>query len=148
MMGEMKMLKLTSQLSFHSIYKQLGNRIGEILNKNNINASQFIPQKVNIVHAIPGRLRLQCNQWKNDKVSHSLELNFREHSLVDRVSVSSITGTLLLELKIKYLTKVQFNQLVQLAVDASSPHKEANYIETLKETVSKKGRSLLIKLSK
>jgi hypothetical protein len=142
------MLKLPSQFSFNSIYKQVGNRIGESLKKNNISASNLIPQKVNIVHAIPGRIRFQCNQWKNDKVSHSLELNFREHSLVDRVSVSPITGTLLLELKVKYLTKVQFNQLVQHAVDTASTHKEENYIETLKETVSKKGRSLLIKLSK
>jgi hypothetical protein len=142
------MLRLPSQLSFNSIFKKVGNRIGESLKKNNISASNFIPQKVNIVHAIPGRIRLQCNQWKNDKVSHSLEVNFREHSLVDRVSVSPITGTLLLELKVKYLTKVQFNQLVQHAVDNASPHKEENYIETLKETVSKKGRSLLIKLSK
>jgi hypothetical protein len=140
------MLKLPSQLSFYSIYKKLGNRIGETLDKTNINASHFIPQKVNIVHAIPGRIRLQCNQWKNDKVSHSLELKFREHSLVDRVSVSPITGTLLLELKVKYLTKVQFNQLVQHAVDAASPHKEGNYIGKIKETVSKKGISLLKKV--
>ena len=28
--------------------------------------SQFRDQKVKVVHAMPGRLRLQCDSWKNE----------------------------------------------------------------------------------
>jgi hypothetical protein len=144
MMEEMKMLKLPSQLSYVSVSKQLRTRMGKLLKKNKIKASHFIPQKVNIVHAIPGRIRLQCNQWKNEKVSQSLEFGFKAHPLVDRASVSPISGTLLLELKVFHLTKEQFNQLVQHAVDAAHPHKEVNHFKALKKMVNK---ALLEKLN-
>lgn len=146
-MEEIKMLKLPSHLSYGIVSKQLKNRIEKLFKKNKIKVSHFIPQKVNIVHAIPGRIRLQCNQWKNEKVSQSLEFGFKAYPLVDRVSVSPISGTLLLELKVLHLTKEQFNQLVQHAVDSAHPHKEVSYyFKTFKKIINKKGKSLLEKL--
>lgn len=76
-------------------------------------------QKVNVLHASPGRLRLQCDKWKNNIAARLMEERFRSIPLIKNASASSVTGSLLLEFKVPTLTQEQFDAIVQTAVDAS-----------------------------
>ena len=44
--------------------------------------SQFRDQKIKVVHAIPGRLRLQCDSWKTDIVAKALSTHVEKHPLI------------------------------------------------------------------
>jgi hypothetical protein len=102
--------------------------------------SGFSTQKVNVVYAMPGRIRIQSNQWKSKEVSQSFLSAFKNHPLVHQVSASSITGTLLLEFNVPYLTTKQLDQLVQQAVDVSVstyPRKEANIMKAMKKVTNR-----------
>lgn len=95
-------------------------------------------QKINVVHAMPGRIRLQCNQWKSKEVAQSIESELKKHPLVMQISASPITGSLLLEFNVLHLKAEQFDQLVQQGVAASVkayPHKEAELMKSIKGTV-------------
>jgi hypothetical protein len=110
--------------------------------------STYSTQKVNVVHAMPGRIRLQSNQWKSKEVSQSLESSFRVNPLVQQVSASPVTGSLLLEFKVLHLTPEQFDQLVQEAVKASVnayPYQEATLMKSLKKTVNSIDRRIKTK---
>jgi hypothetical protein len=137
------MFMLPSHLSYDSVSKVIKERMGNFLGRSHIRPSYLIPQKVNVVHAIPGRLRLQCNRWKNRKISKSLQIKFTEHPLVDRASTSPITGSLLLELNVDRLSKDQFKRLVQFGVDAAYPHQEYNPFRDLKDIAKYKGKRFL-----
>jgi hypothetical protein len=129
------MLKFPSHLSRESISQNIKNRVTKLATKNRGNLSQFIPQKVNIMQVIPGRVRLQCNQWRNKDVSQSLEKVFQNHPVVKKVSTSPITGSLLLELTVDHLSKEQFHQLVQQAVDATYHRRESGLMELMQKTI-------------
>ena len=51
--------------------------------------SQFRDQKVKVVHAMPGRLRLQCDSWKNDIVANALSKNVEKYPLILSSEASS-----------------------------------------------------------
>lgn len=34
--------------------------------------SQFRDQKIKVLHAMPGRLRIQCDSWKHRIIAHAL----------------------------------------------------------------------------
>lgn len=77
-------------------------------------------QKVTVLHASPGRLRLQCDKWKNVPTSTNLEMAFQNSAIVQRSSASPITGSLLLEFRLPTLTQDQFDAIVQYAVEVSA----------------------------
>lgn len=76
-------------------------------------------QKVNVLHASPGRVRLQCDKWKNEPTAHNLVLLFEQAPIVKNVKTSAITGSLLLEFNTKTLTAEQFDEIVKSAVETS-----------------------------
>jgi hypothetical protein len=97
-------------------------------------------QNVNVVHTMPGRIRLQSNQWKSKKVSQLFESAFKVHFLIHQVTASPVTGTLLVEFKVPYITKNQLDQLIQQAVDLSVstyPHKSADLTKGMKGLINK-----------
>lgn len=76
-------------------------------------------QKVQVLHAMPGRVRLQSNHWKDDMIATALEQRFSQLNIISHVQASGITGSLLLEFNTPHLTSEQFDEIVQLAVNTS-----------------------------
>jgi len=76
-------------------------------------------QKVNVLHASPGRVRLQCDRWKHKETAHYLEQAFANLSLVKEAKASEVTGSLLLVFHAKTLTAKQFDEIVRHAVKIS-----------------------------
>ena len=60
--------------------------------------SQFRDQKVKVVHAMPGRLRIQCDSWKDDIVANALSKNGEKFPLVLSSEASPITGSLTIDI--------------------------------------------------
>lgn len=101
--------------------------------------SSITDQKIEVVHAMPGRVRLKCIRWKDEIVVHHLEQTFRQLTIVKSVSGSPITGSLLIEFNVPTLSPEQFDELLKLAVDTSVnayPYVEAQLMKTMKKTVS------------
>lgn len=95
-------------------------------------------QKVEVVHAMPGRVRLKCDQWKDETVAAHLEQTFKQLELVKHVKASPITGSLLIEFVVLSLTPQQFDELLTLAVNTSVnafPYVDARLMKTMKNTV-------------
>ncbi|MGN1386346.1 MAG: HMA2 domain-containing protein [Bacillus sp. (in: firmicutes)] len=95
-------------------------------------------QKVTVVHAIPGRVRLQCNKWKNEPTARNLVKVFKSFPIVKKVEASPITGSLTLQFHIETMTQEQFNEIVQTAVDtsvATYPEMQADLMSILKNVV-------------
>ncbi|MGD7008588.1 HMA2 domain-containing protein [Metabacillus sp. 84] len=91
-------------------------------------------QKVNVVHAIPGRVRLKCDRWKNEVTASNLTQVFTEVPIVKRVEASAVTGTLLIEFHEPTITQEQFDEIVQGAVNtsvASYPEVQSNLAQIL-----------------
>ncbi|MGM9928920.1 MAG: HMA2 domain-containing protein [Bacillus sp. (in: firmicutes)] len=76
-------------------------------------------QKVNVVHALPGRVRLQCDKWKNEQTAHNLMAVFQRIPIISNVQSSAISGSLLLEFQVEKLTQEQFDGIVSQAVQTS-----------------------------
>ncbi|WHY85602.1 hypothetical protein QNH39_23815 [Neobacillus novalis] len=101
--------------------------------------SSITDQKIEVVHAMPGRLRLKCDRWKNEVVATHLEQTFSQLTIIKSVSGSPITGSLVIEFNVPTLTPEQFDELLKLAVDTSVsayPYVEAQLMKTMKKTVS------------
>lgn len=81
--------------------------------------SGITDHKVQVLHASPGRVRLQCDKWKNEPTARNMENVFAGVPIVANVKASSITGSLLLEFRVPTITQEQFDALVQLAVETS-----------------------------
>lgn len=95
-------------------------------------------QKVTVVHAIPGRVRLQCNKWKNEATAKNLVTVFKNYPIVRSVEASPITGSLTLQFHIETMTQEQFDEIVQTAVDtsvATYPELQADLMAILKNVV-------------
>ena len=60
--------------------------------------AQFRNQKIKVMHAMPGRLRMQCDNWKNPVVASVLNETTEKHPLILTAKVSSITGSCTVEL--------------------------------------------------
>lgn len=76
-------------------------------------------QKVHVVHATPGRVRLKCDRWKNEYTASNLTKVFNDVPTVKRAEASSITGTLLIEFYEQMITQEQFDEIVKGAVEIS-----------------------------
>ena len=76
-------------------------------------------QKVNVRHASPGRVRLQCDKWKNELTANNLEEAFSQNPIVKNVQASPVTGSLLLEFQVMTITPEQFDEIVKAAVHTS-----------------------------
>ena len=101
--------------------------------------SKIQDQKVHVVHALPGRVRLKCSRWKNEKTASNLESVFKQIPLVSKAEASPITGSLLLEFKLQSLTQEQFDQIVQQAVHtsvATYPELESDLMVILKNIIN------------
>ncbi|MGN1400799.1 MAG: HMA2 domain-containing protein [Bacillus sp. (in: firmicutes)] len=100
--------------------------------------SKVQDQKVNVVHASPGRVRLQCNSWKNEQTAKNLLLVFRGIPLIKHAETSADTGSLLLEFRSSALTQEQFDAIVQKAVEtsvATYPEMEAQLMSALRSII-------------
>lgn len=98
----------------------------------------FYDQKVNVVSALPGRLRLQCDRWKHKATKEAVEKALIRHPLVRNVHLSEVTGSLLLHFRRDHLTPAEFDEIVKLAVNAavaSYPQREAELMRLLQKTV-------------
>ncbi|MBM4764529.1 HMA2 domain-containing protein [Bacillus sp. B15-48] len=96
-------------------------------------------QKVQVLHAMPGRVRLQSNHWKENLIATALEEKFSALPIVKNVAASGITGSLLLEFNAQHLTPEQFNEIVQLAVNTSIenyPNIDSKMMKTMKNGVN------------
>lgn len=101
--------------------------------------SQIKDQKIQILHAMPGRIRLQCNQWKNQEIATSLETSFKKIPIVKHVNSSPLTGSLLLEFHVQHIEPKDFDQLMQYAVNVSVstyPYIESKLMKTMRGTVN------------
>lgn len=81
--------------------------------------SGLTDQKVQVVHASAGRVRLQCDKWKNEPTARNLTSVFSSVPIVRKVQASPITGSLLLEFHVPTVTEEQFDLLVKTAVETS-----------------------------
>lgn len=96
-------------------------------------------QKVQVLHAMPGRVRLQSNHWKEELIARQLEEEFSAIPLVKTVRASGITGSLLLEFHSDHLTSEQFDEIVQLAVNTSTqmyPYIDSKMKKSMKRGIS------------
>lgn len=82
--------------------------------------SQFRDQKVKVVHAMPGRLRLQCDSWKNDIVATVLSNHVVKHPLLLASKASPITGSLTLEFVAPHISQQELDELMQFIVQTAS----------------------------
>jgi hypothetical protein len=101
--------------------------------------SQLKDQKIQILHAMPGRIRLQCDQWKNQEIATSLENSFKKIPIVKHVTSSPLTGSLLLQFNVQHIEPNDFDQLMQHAVNVSVstyPYIESKLMKTMRGTVS------------
>lgn len=95
-------------------------------------------QKVNVVHAVPGRVRLQCEKWKNEQTAGNLVKVFSSIPLVKEAKASPVTGSLLLTFKQETLTPEQFDYIVKSAVEtsiATYPEIQSDLMNILQNTV-------------
>ena len=71
---------------------------------------------IRVLHAMPGRIRLQCNAWKSEAVAGRLADSLRRDGLVEQVSASAITGSMLIHFTQKHLDRGQFDKFMDLVV--------------------------------
>jgi len=71
---------------------------------------------IRVLHAMPGRVRLQCNAWKSNSVAEELTNALRGYSLVESANISPVTGSLLLHFTQKHLNQKQFDGVMDLLV--------------------------------
>jgi hypothetical protein len=76
-------------------------------------------QKIQVIHAVPGRLRLQNHGWKDEHVAAYMEKVLIRHPLIESCRVSPITGSLVLEFTIPYLQQTELDELLQLVTDVT-----------------------------
>ncbi|QHE51553.1 HMA2 domain-containing protein [Pontibacillus sp. HMF3514] len=101
--------------------------------------SNLKDQKIHILHVMPGRIRLQCDQWKNKLVAQSLESSYKQIPVIKDVKCSPYTGSLLLEFNVQHLDPDHFHQLLQHAVNVSQelyPSMESELMKKMRGTVN------------
>ncbi len=96
-------------------------------------------QKVHVLHAVPGRVRLQCDRWKYEQTTNNLMHVFKSIPIVKEAHASPITGSLLLTFHSQTLTPEQFDHIVKSAVQtsiATYPELQSDLMNILKNVVS------------
>ncbi|TYR81469.1 hypothetical protein FZC66_06380 [Priestia megaterium] len=100
--------------------------------------SQFRDQKVKVLHAMPGRLRIQCDSWKHRIVANALTERVQNHPLILTSKASEITGSLTLQFVVPHISQEELddviNQAVQIAAEAIL-HKDALMMNGMKHTL-------------
>jgi len=102
--------------------------------------SRLSTLNVNVIHAMPGRVRLQCNTWKNENVAAILAEFMKRHPLVKEASCSPITGSMVISFKELYLTNQQFQEVIETAVKATGKAVTAKKSETTNKMIKVMGR--------
>ena len=100
--------------------------------------SQFREQKIKVLHAMPGRLRIQCDSWKNDTVANALNKNIEKHPFILSAKASSITGSLTIEFIMPHISQQDLDELMQLIVQTASDaivHTDAKLIRGFQKTL-------------
>ncbi|GMA64548.1 hypothetical protein NZD89_04290 [Alicyclobacillus fastidiosus] len=100
---------------------------------------KFYDQKVNVISALPGRVRLQCDRWKDSETKKVVERILIQHPLVKSVHLADITGSLLLHFTRDSLSPDELDSIVKLAVNAavsSYPQRKAELMEGYKKTLT------------
>ncbi|MCM3766434.1 HMA2 domain-containing protein [Neobacillus niacini] len=82
--------------------------------------SQFRDQKVKVLHAMPGRLRLQSDSWKNEIVAKALSNQIVKSPLVLSSQASAITGSLTLHFVVPHISQQELDDLLQFIVQTAS----------------------------
>ncbi|RBW68760.1 HMA2 domain-containing protein [Bacillus taeanensis] len=75
---------------------------------------------VQVLHAMPGRVRLQCDRWKDAEITKALEEALEAKNIVRAVRANPVTGTLVLEFKVQHLSAEEFDELIQHAVQTTT----------------------------
>ncbi|MBT2736083.1 HMA2 domain-containing protein [Bacillus sp. ISL-7] len=100
--------------------------------------SQFRDQKIKILHAMPGRIRLQCDTWKHPIVAEALSKHVQNHPLILTSKASAITGSLIIQFVVPHISQDELDEvmtnIVQIASDAIL-HKSAVMISGMKNTL-------------
>ncbi|KAA9030616.1 HMA2 domain-containing protein [Niallia endozanthoxylica] len=76
-------------------------------------------QKIQVIHAIPGRLRLQNNRWKDQQIGAYLEKALQKHPLIKSCRATPITGSLTLEFTTPYLQQEDLDHIFQIITDTT-----------------------------
>ncbi|MCW9133699.1 hypothetical protein OF830_22815 [Bacillus paramycoides] len=82
--------------------------------------SQFRDQKIKVIHAMPGRLRIQCDNWKNTIVAQILDGKVEKHPLILTSKASPITGSLTLEFVVPHISQQDLDELLQFIAQTAS----------------------------
>lgn len=101
--------------------------------------TQVQEQKVNVIHASPGRVRLKCSRWKNSETAKNLTAVFSSIPIIKDVEASPITGSLLLTFYTETLTQEQFDDIVKNAVEtsiATYPELRSDLMNILKNVIN------------
>lgn len=97
--------------------------------------SYFNDHKIEIVHAMPGRLRIRSDKWKNEIVTKNLQTSFYDLPLIKSANANPLSGSLLLTFNSEYISQQDFDHLMQYAVEvatfshATMPAKAINVME-------------------
>lgn len=82
--------------------------------------SQFRDQKIKVLHAMPGRLRIQCDSWKHRVIAHALTEEVNKHPLILTSSASDITGSLLLHFVVPHINQEELDEIMDYIVQIAS----------------------------
>lgn len=100
--------------------------------------SQFRDQKIKVVHAMPGRLRLQCDSWKDDTVADALSNHVENYPLILSAKASPITGSLTMEFIVPHISQQELDELIQFIVQTASDailHTDAKLMRGFQNTL-------------
>ncbi|MFJ7932182.1 HMA2 domain-containing protein [Peribacillus sp. NPDC096448] len=100
--------------------------------------SQFRDQKVKVIHAMPGRLRLQCDSWKHTIVAEALGKQVQSHPLILTSKASEITGSLVIEFIVPHISQDELDEIMTNIVQIASNailHKDAMLMNGMKNTL-------------
>lgn len=82
--------------------------------------SQFRDQKIKILHAMPGRLRIQCDNWKNEIVANAINNNVINSPLIQSCQASSVTGSLTINFVVPHISQQELDELMEFIVQVAS----------------------------
>ncbi|WP_166239648.1 HMA2 domain-containing protein [Paenibacillus turpanensis] len=102
---------------------------------------------IKVLHASPGRLRLQCDRWKNANIAPVLTKQMEAHRLVERVEVSPITGSLLLLFHAPSLTPDQLDEILKLAVSSTTEgyrRAPSTVMQTMRKTLRRADQNIKV----
>lgn len=101
--------------------------------------SQLRDQKIKILHAMPGRLRIQCDKWKSELVASHLQKKISSLPLVATCKASGVTGSILIEFIVPTITEQEFDELMQFIVQEASDailDTDAKMMRTMQQSIT------------